>query len=40
MVHWSEGGETKLQNLVLLCRSHHRAVHWELEARAREALDS
>ncbi|HSW28645.1 MAG TPA: DUF222 domain-containing protein [Longimicrobiales bacterium] len=25
--HWSEGGETKLDNLVLLCRSHHRMVH-------------
>ncbi len=25
--HWSEGGETKLDNLVLLCRAHHRMVH-------------
>lgn len=25
--HWAEGGETKLDNLVLLCRGHHRAVH-------------
>jgi len=25
--HWAEGGETNLDNLVLLCRRHHRAVH-------------
>jgi hypothetical protein len=25
--HWSEGGETRLDNLVLLCRVHHRMVH-------------
>jgi hypothetical protein len=25
--HWVHGGETKLDNLVLLCRRHHRAVH-------------
>jgi hypothetical protein len=31
--HWLHGGPTDLQNLVLLCRGHHRAVHeggWRL----------
>jgi hypothetical protein len=27
--HWAEGGATRLDNLVLLCRRHHRAVHEE-----------
>ena len=27
MVHWSNGGETALDNLVLLCTKHHTAVH-------------
>lgn len=25
--HWSDGGPTRLDNLVLLCRHHHRVVH-------------
>jgi hypothetical protein len=27
IVHWADGGATKLDNLVLLCRRHHRRVH-------------
>ena len=27
VVHWSDGGRTCLENLALLCRRHHRAVH-------------
>ncbi len=25
--HWADGGSTNLDNLILLCRRHHRAVH-------------
>lgn len=27
VVHWADGGETKLSNLLTLCRAHHRMVH-------------
>jgi Domain of unknown function (DUF222)/HNH endonuclease len=27
VIHWADGGHTALQNLVLLCRRHHRIVH-------------
>jgi len=27
LVHWVEGGETKLENLILTCRPHHRYLH-------------
>lgn len=27
ILHWADGGATALQNLLLLCRRHHRKVH-------------
>jgi hypothetical protein len=27
IVHWADGGETRLDNLILLCGRHHRMVH-------------
>ena len=27
VVHWTKGGATALQNLILLCRRHHRLIH-------------
>ena len=27
IIHWADGGRTELENLVSLCRRHHRAVH-------------
>jgi 5-methylcytosine-specific restriction endonuclease McrA len=39
--HWAHGGPTKLSNLALLCRRHHRAVHeegYQLERRPDGAL--
>ncbi|HET9949581.1 MAG TPA: DUF222 domain-containing protein [Longimicrobiales bacterium] len=37
VVHWADGGETSLRNLILLCARHHRAVH---EGSLRVCLDS
>jgi len=28
IVHWADGGPTALPNLMLLCRRHHRMIHW------------
>ncbi|MFF5079139.1 HNH endonuclease signature motif containing protein [Actinoplanes sp. NPDC000266] len=39
MKHWTKGGKTTLDNLVLLCRAHHRLLHhptagWEIRLNA------
>jgi hypothetical protein len=37
LTHWLNGGATSLDNLVLLCRTHHRAAHeggWRLDRTA------
>jgi hypothetical protein len=34
IIHWADGGPTELDNLVSLCRRHHRAVHeqgWRIQ---------
>jgi hypothetical protein len=33
LVHWADGGETSLKNLILLCGHHHRLIHsgpWQI----------
>jgi hypothetical protein len=38
IVHWNDGGPTDLENLILICRFHHKAVHelgWKV-ARKRD----
>ena len=27
IIHWADGGPTSLDNLILLCRKHHTAIH-------------
>jgi Domain of unknown function (DUF222)/HNH endonuclease len=41
LVHWIQGGQTNLDNLVLLCARHHRLVHeggWQLVRSADQLL--
>jgi HNH endonuclease len=39
ILHWILGGETKLENLVLLCGYHHRVIHdtpWQVRLNPRD----
>ena len=36
--HWADGGQTALDNLVLLCRPHHRSVHRGFEVRILDGI--
>ena len=41
IVHWSSGGPTDLDNLVLLCGHHHRLIHhsdWQVKINSRDGL--
>src|SRR5690606_28105474 len=38
--HWCDGGETRLDNLVLLCRRHHRLLHQEGYEVVRDAANN
>jgi hypothetical protein len=41
MVHWVNGGETNLSNLITLCGRHHRAVHelgWTMKGSADDVV--
>ncbi|MGH2709777.1 MAG: DUF222 domain-containing protein [Actinomycetota bacterium] len=40
--HWADGGKTTLENLTLLCGSHHRRVHdggWTIRGRPPDGLE-
>ena len=42
IIHWADGGQTCLTNLVLLCRRHHRLLHtgsWQVIRQAHGAID-
>ena len=42
ITHWAQGGKTTLENLTLLCGSHHRRVHeggWTIRGRPPEELE-
>lgn len=38
IIHWADGGSTSIDNLILLCRKHHRVIHhskrWTIDTHA------
>jgi hypothetical protein len=41
LAHWAKGGTTDLDNLILLCHSHHRLIHeggWRTAGSATRGL--
>ena len=41
LIHWADGGDTSMDNLVLLCRAHHTVIHqtgWQVRLNPTDRL--